>query len=195
MRNRALLRFAIIVPLNIHMEDTMARNKANAASSARSAGTGNGQAGADKAVPVRPSAHDEDAPVSPVDTAIKACEGMLEMQQQWLRTASARAEDLSEQWKSLQRSGNPMEMLSAQCAIVNQQFETAGKQLLAVWQQMLDAQLQWMGQATDTQEAAPAAEAAPAVADSTLSALTRVQDEWLQAGRNWIDAMQSAKAP
>lgn len=119
-------------------------------------------------------------------------DSLLEMQRQWLKTASMGNETLSLELKELQEAKDPMQFASTQIALVSQQLEICTRQVAAVLQQIYDAQLLWMGQWDDKRTATPAAPSLEQANQSALSALGRMQDEWLKVTQNWIDSVNSA---
>lgn len=118
-------------------------------------------------------------------------ESLLEMQRQWLKTASEGSETLAQDIQGLQQARDPVQLLSAQIALVNQQIETLSRQAAAVMQQIYDAQLMWLGQWDEKTQAQQATHAASEQGRSAMQAIAEVQDEWLKATRRWIDSIQA----
>lgn len=122
----------------------------------------------------------------------RAVDSLLEMQRQWLKTASMGNETLALELKELQDAKDPVQFASAQISVAHQQLETCTRQVAAILQQIYDTQLLWMGQWDEKSEGAPAAQSPAQASQSALSALGRVQDEWLKVTQNWIDSINSA---
>lgn len=122
----------------------------------------------------------------------KVVDSLLDMQRQWLKTASMGNETLSLELKELQEAKDPMQFASVQIALVSQQLEICTRQVAAVVQQIYDAQLLWMGQWDDKRSETPATPSLEQANQSALSALGRMQDEWLKVTQNWIDSVNSA---
>jgi hypothetical protein len=116
-------------------------------------------------------------------------DSLLEMQRQWLKTACLGNEALSLELKELQEAKDPMQFVSTQISLANQQLEICTRQVTAILQQLYDAQLLWMGQWDDKGDALPSLEQAN---QSALSAMGRVHDEWLKVTQNWIESANFA---
>lgn len=128
----------------------------------------------------------------PLAAPKKAVDSLLEMQCQWLKTASMGNETLAMELKELQQARDPVQFMSAQFSLANQQMEIVSRQVSAVMQQLYDAQLMWLGQWDDKSEAAQAAQSPENPAPTALDAMGRMQDDWLKATQNWIDSVNSA---
>lgn len=71
----------------------------------------------------------------------KAVDFFLEMQRQWLKTASMGSETLALELEDLQKAKDPVQFVSAQCSLASHQMEVLAQQLAAAMQQIYDAQL------------------------------------------------------
>lgn len=129
---------------------------------------------------------------APMTDPKKAVDTMLEMQRQWLKTASTSSETLAMELKELQQAKDPAEFVSAQVALANQQLEILARQVAAVMQQIYDAQLMWLGQWDEKAAAMQSASSAEESASTAFSALTKMQDDWLKMTQSWIDSINSA---
>ena len=116
-------------------------------------------------------------------------DSVLDMQQQWLKTASMGSETMAQELQELQAAKDPVEFLSAQLSVANQQMEILSKQVSAVLQQLYDAQLMWLGQWDEKSEEPVSTQSAQQSGRTALDALGQLQDGWLQMGRNWIDTL------
>jgi len=126
-----------------------------------------------------------------LSTPKKAVDFFLEMQRQWLKTASMGSETLALELEDLQKAKDPVQFVAAQCALANHQMEVLAQQLAAVMQQIYDAQLLWIGQWDEKREEPPPS-AAPSEQDQpALGMLGKVQDEWLTLTRNWMDSINT----
>lgn len=123
-----------------------------------------------------------------------AVDSVLEMQRQLLKTASMGSETLAMELKELQDAKDPMEFVSAQISLANQQLEILARQVSAVLQQIYDAQLLWMGQWSDKSADKKSAPSSAQQNNPALSALTKVQDDWLKISQSWIDSIHAANA-
>ena len=133
---------------------------------------------------------------SPLAVPKQAVDALLEMQRQWLKTASMGSETLALELQELQQARDPVELVSAQFALANQKLEVLTRQLAAVMQQIYDAQLLWIGQWDHQAEAAPSAPNTASAAQqtqATLQAMGRVQDDWLRTTQSWIDSMNAGR--
>jgi hypothetical protein len=125
----------------------------------------------------------------------KALDSLLEIQCQLLKTASAGSETLASELKELQQAKDPMQFMSAQMSVANQQMEAFTSQVASVMQQLYDAQLLWLGQwdhkAEELQLSAAQSQGPAQQGPSALSALGRMQDEWLKATQSWVDSINA----
>ena len=121
----------------------------------------------------------------------KAVDSLLEIQRHWLSTASLGTETLALELKELQQAKDPVEFVSAQFSLANQQLEIFTSQVASLMQQLYDAQLLWIGQWDEKSEAATATPASAQPTQQALGALGRVQDEWLKVTQSWIDSLSA----
>lgn len=119
----------------------------------------------------------------------KAVDSLLEMHCQWLKTAAQGNETLAAELKELQQARDPVQFMSAQFAVANQQMEVLTRQVSAVMQQLYDAQLMWLGQWDEKSEEVQAAMTPQNPSQSVLNALGRAQDDWLKVTQSWIDTI------
>ncbi|RFO96051.1 hypothetical protein DIC66_15135 [Rhodoferax lacus] len=124
----------------------------------------------------------------------KAVDFFLEMQRQWLKTASMGSETLALELEDLQKAKDPVQFVAAQCSLANHQMEVLAQQLAAVMQQIYDAQLLWIGQWDEKREEQPPSAAPSEQGQSALGMLGKVQDEWLTLTRNWMDSINTPSA-
>lgn len=133
----------------------------------------------------------QDWVTGPLTAPKQAVDSLLEMQCQWLKTASMGSETLAIELKELQQAKDPMQFMVAQFSLANQQLEIVTRQLAAAMQQLYDAQLLWLGQFDSRSEELRAKPALDNPGQSVLEALGKVQDDWLKVTQNWIDTIHT----